>query len=455
MADEEDNKPPKKAVAKKKGLPPISPRNGENGNERPQPVRRKKKKPAETAENGQVPAEEEKPTPRRRARSATPSGKKAASSATANGSAGDGSGEPTGTTPKKMKRKPKPKAEADDKAEEGPVSDRSATSAQEDVSGSKTSLITGEGGTPKKKGKKKKGAKKSAGEGGGGEGGDDLEESYLASDLQEIREDVVGLESKGDGEERRIATTIPFKPSVPILTSQPTDKIFIETNRGFKGYTKAQLTKRAQQEKEEKESTEPDRPIRTTLEFGLSTHTVFKTVCLFLHGMTAGLALWQVVVVYILSQHSDQDFLQHYRVLALPVQCVFYLLLALCVISACDRFDVGNPTGRFVMQALTLQNGAVSILIYLVGLVLSLSAIDVEDRIHLQNVDPTLWNSTQVTDDELSKFRNLNTARGVAAILGWFVIALAPNTDRLSKNLNDGDDEILSGQLELDQVSPA
>ena len=49
------------------------------------------------------------------------------------------------------------------------------------------------------------------------------------------------------------------------------------------------------------------------------------------------------------------------------------------------------------MQALTLQNGAISIVIYLIALVLSLSAVDVEDRIHLQNKNPALWNNTDVS----------------------------------------------------------
>nr|KAG5697940.1 hypothetical protein BaRGS_030253 [Batillaria attramentaria] len=194
-----------------------------------------------------------------------------------------------------------------------------------DVGGSKTSLIK-EDGTPRKKGKKKKGAKKAR---------------------------------DGSG----------------------------EPAGGFKGYNKAQLTKRMIQEQEEK-AVEPEQPTRTTMEFGLATHRVFKTLCLFLHGLTAGLALWEIVIVYVLAQHPDTDFLDHYEKLSLPVQCVFYLLFALCAISACDRFDIGNPTRRFVVQALTLQNGAVSIFVYLAGLVLSLSTIDVEDRMHLRERTP-------------------------------------------------------------------
>ena len=65
----------------------------------------------------------------------------------------------------------------------------------QDVGGSKTSLIKADG-TPRKKGKKKKAKKASKGQGDP----DDLGESYLASELQDIREDVVGLDAKGEEE---------------------------------------------------------------------------------------------------------------------------------------------------------------------------------------------------------------------------------------------------------------
>ena len=128
MADEE-TKPKKTAATKKKGLPPISPRNNDAGDEsKPQVTKRKKKKPvAETVESSgpeRGEGDSEKPTPRRRARSKTPSG------ATTNGGV-EGDKDATVTTPKKKKAKPKPKPEGGDQAEEVPASDRSATSGQE------------------------------------------------------------------------------------------------------------------------------------------------------------------------------------------------------------------------------------------------------------------------------------------------------------------------------------
>lgn len=37
-------------------------------------------------------------------------------------------------------------------------------------------------------------------------------------------------------------------------------------------------------------------------------------------------------------------------------------------------------------------------------------------------------------------WKSLNTVRGVLIILGWFVLSLTPNTDRLSKNLGASGD---------------
>ena len=125
MADEDTL--PKKTATKKRTLPPLSPKSNEDGDAgKPQVTRRKKKKPAETVENGHAAGDGDKPTPRRRARSATPTGKKKG------GGDGDGNEDDTTlTTPKKKKRKPKPKAEGGDQAEEAPVSDRSAASMPE------------------------------------------------------------------------------------------------------------------------------------------------------------------------------------------------------------------------------------------------------------------------------------------------------------------------------------
>ncbi|XP_046574711.1 LOW QUALITY PROTEIN: transmembrane protein 237-like [Haliotis rubra] len=405
-------------------LPPISPRAKNPDTDAPvKPVRKKKKKPAADPDIGSG-TEDAKPTPRRRRR--TPSASRDT----------DGEDKPVEETttpaPKKKKKKAKPKEPAAE-TEDQPVSDRSAT-RDEDVTGSKASLITKESkeGTPRKKGKKKKVVKKKTEE-------DEYADSGLAADLTSIEEDIIKDEDQKEDIE------LPQTTNVGVLRSQPTQKIYVETIGGFKKENKTKLAKRlAAEEAEKKVESEASR--KTTIELALTTYRIMKTVTLFIHGLTAGLALWQIIIVYILSSFGNTDFLEHYQSLSLPVQCCAYLLLALCVVSTCDRFDIGYITRRFLLRAFTLQNGAVSIIFYLTAVILSVSIVSTEDKIHLHNKNPDLWADADKTESELSLWRRINTARGVFAILGWLVLSITPNADRLSHNLREGDDDELLGK---------
>lgn len=66
----------------------------------------------------------------------------------------------------------------------------------------------------------------------------------------------------------------------------------------------------------------------------------FRVLGLYCHGFLAGLAVWNVVVLYLLSgQHlaTPTNLLQQYHGLAYPAQCLLYLLLALSTVAAFDR----------------------------------------------------------------------------------------------------------------------
>ncbi len=86
---------------------------------------------------------------------------------------------------------------------------------------------------------------------------------------------------------------------------------------------------------------ETEKPVvkQNTLEFALSTNKVFRTFTLFCHGILAGFALWQTVMVYALSNHSSgyDAILEYYSSLAMPVQATYYMLLVFCTVSVFDR----------------------------------------------------------------------------------------------------------------------
>ena len=74
------------------------------------------------------------------------------------------------------------------------------------------------------------------------------------------------------------------------------------------------------------------------------------------------------------------------------------------------RFDIAYPTRGFMLKALTLQNGTVSIILYFAALVVSLSNGALEDKIHLYDQKPLLWNVTSVS-------AHLNTQKQITDII--------------------------------------
>ena len=62
----------------------------------------------------------------------------------------------------------------------------------------------------------------------------------------------------------------------------------------------------------------------------------------------------------------------------------------------CFRFDVGRLDRKFLNKTFTLQNGAISVLFYFMGLIFSLSIANMDDKIWLLDEDPSLWEDDKV-----------------------------------------------------------
>ena len=74
-----------------------------------------------------------------------------------------------------------------------------------------------------------------------------------------------------------------------------------------------------------------------TIQFALSSHRVFKTIALFLQGLFAGMALWQIIASFTLIVSGVSVFSLYYMILGIPVQCIYFLLFAFATVAALDR----------------------------------------------------------------------------------------------------------------------
>ena len=65
--------------------------------------------------------------------------------------------------------------------------------------------------------------------------------------------------------------------------------------------------------------------------------------------------------------------------------------------TLCFRFDLGRPTRAFALRACTLQNGAVAVIFYFLSLIISLSIVNIDDKINLSQTRENLWDTDQVS----------------------------------------------------------
>ncbi|GAB1608475.1 transmembrane protein 237-like [Argonauta hians] len=287
----------------------------------------------------------------------------------------------------------------------------------EENNGSQTNFI------PKKKKKKKK---------------EEIQISNsILSYLGGIEEDVV------DDKEPIAEFLQPEKST--IITSQPVDRLYIETNRSFRTEVKS---KRAAEKLNEKLKSKQLPGTFTnweqnSLDFAIKSQHMWQTFCLFFHGLTAGIGLWQIVIVYVFEHNDQQSFIDNYKILALPFQSLFYGLLVICLVSACDRYDVSNINKKFMLDAVTMKSGALSVVIYFICIVMHVSIVHIDDKMYLNNQTATLFNGTNEFSNEFSSWKVINILRGVAVILGWVLVSILPHADGLAENLSKGVDKIL------------
>ena len=65
--------------------------------------------------------------------------------------------------------------------------------------------------------------------------------------------------------------------------------------------------------------------------------------------------------------------------------------------TLCFRFDLGRPTRAFALRACTLQNGAVAVIFYFLSLIISLSIVNIDDKINLSQTRENLWDTDEVS----------------------------------------------------------
>ncbi|XP_029942362.1 transmembrane protein 237A-like isoform X2 [Salarias fasciatus] len=218
--------------------------------------------------------------------------------------------------------------------------------------------------------------------------------------------------------------------SAPQCQSQPVGKVFVERNKRFQAAERSDWRKSSDQT-DAMTDFQQIQPLWTTRDVSVQVHEGFRGFGLYCHGFLAGLAVWNIVVVYLLAgQHltAPSNLLRQYHGLAYPCQALLYLLLAVSTVAAFDRVNLAKGS-EALREFVTLDPVALASFLYFSALVLSLSQQMTSDRIHLYpSSNATLWppgSEHQI----LHPWVTVNLVVALLVGLAWIFIASQPGTD--------------------------
>ncbi|KAI4880268.1 hypothetical protein NFI96_030707, partial [Prochilodus magdalenae] len=216
--------------------------------------------------------------------------------------------------------------------------------------------------------------------------------------------------------------------SAPQGPSQPVAKVFIERGRRFQP---AERVDRRKTSNQIEQNFMDIQSMWTTRDVSMRVHRGFRVIGLFSHGFLAGYAVWNIIVLYILSGEQMStlpNLLQQYHTLAYPAQSLFYFLLALSTVSAFDRVNLAKASVA-LRSLLTLDPLALASFLYFSALVLSLSQQMTSDRINLySSPNGSLW----VPDSEhgaLYPWIIVNLVVTLLVGLAWVLVSISPDVD--------------------------
>lgn len=213
------------------------------------------------------------------------------------------------------------------------------------------------------------------------------------------------------------------------LVSQPIAQMFVEEERGFRAVIG--VPGAASPIQDIACDGHPPKEVQSAVGLAVKTEKFFHTFSTFCHGLLAGMALWQCIIVYQLGppHFETADFFSHYSSLSQPMQTLFYFFFVICIVSAFDRYDIGNP--QCSKCTLACRSGLIIVIIYPISLLLSLGIANIDDKMSLHNYNTSLWITENAVDmdSDLFYWKILNLGRCIGAVLGWIIVALQPSVN--------------------------
>lgn len=183
----------------------------------------------------------------------------------------------------------------------------------------------------------------------------------LEDDVIEMREDMRETNLERDQLASDISQRELLGQANQPFESVPTDKFYLEMENKFTIQNKNLYEKKREERMRQINEAEKNRMLREELKFQISTpktalktHKVLRVLFLLIHGINVGFLIWQTIVVYFVnlsaftlnlnsvSIPSQFSYFYLYQDITMPIHCLSYFFLTICIVDCMDRYIFFN-----------------------------------------------------------------------------------------------------------------
>uniref|UniRef100_A0A1B6EGB3 Uncharacterized protein n=1 Tax=Clastoptera arizonana TaxID=38151 RepID=A0A1B6EGB3_9HEMI len=179
----------------------------------------------------------------------------------------------------------------------------------------------------------------------------------------------------------------------------------------------------------------------TPLDVAIQVQSMFTPISGICFGLLGGIAVFQLILAFSLSMGMDGSeglvFLESYSKIARIAPIAFYILLAFCIVSVFDRFDLAHLDMNHCIELLAYRQSWAIAIIYILVLLSTLMCAYYDDLLILYPHDKSFTLNKYQLSQSLYEWQLWNTCRTILAVVGWVVFSLTMPDDLLLHHLQN------------------
>ncbi|XP_011161739.2 uncharacterized protein LOC105197188 isoform X2 [Solenopsis invicta] len=234
-----------------------------------------------------------------------------------------------------------------------------------------------------------------------------------------------------------------YEEPVP-LPELTTDTIYIQGRSGFSavkiGGSKRALGNDTMRATKGESHDSAETRTYTLIKVAITAQKFWKCTGLVYQGLLGGMALLHFTMIHVFF-NTSMEFMSNYSVFSEIYENMFSFLIALCVISIFDKFDLARLDMDHLREIYTDHaKTAIAIPLYLVTFGLHQASLKMNDQIalaHYYSINKTWSNNTSQETflEELNGWQKITISKDLLAVFAWLFVALGTRDNMLLTHL--------------------